>query len=128
METLKLKFYQNSNEVNLNFEIQKDAKDSLIVGTILNELFTMYDNYSNAGLKLFKSNEPICFSVTSDGIPLLDIGTCSKTILNKLKINKTAKSKRNFAKRVNLAINEISRGIELIDMSELENKLNSLID
>ena len=125
---LNLKFYQAQTEVNLNFEINSDASDNLIVGTTLNELFTMCDNYREAGLKLFKSNEPILFRISSDSIPLVDIGTCSKRIQDKLKLNKTAKSKRSFAKRVNLAIKEISRGIELIDMKELESKLNEIID
>lgn len=125
---LNLKFYQAQTEVNLNFEINSDASDNLIVGTTLNELFTMCDNYREAGLKLFKSNEPILFRISSDNIPLVDIGTCSKRIQDKLKLNKTAKSKRSFAKRVNLAIKEISRGIELIDMKELESKLNAIID
>lgn len=125
---LKLKFYQSTTEVNLNFEINNDAKDSLIVGTVLNELFTMRDNYANAGIKLFKSNEPLLFSVYSDNIPLVDVGTCSKLIQEKLKLNKTAKSKRSFAKRVNLAISEVSRGIQLIDMDALTAKLNALED
>ena len=125
---LNLKFYQAKTEVNLNFEINSDATDNLIIGTTLNELFTMCDNYRDAGLKLFKSNEAILFRISSDNIPLLDIGTCSKRIQEKLKLNKTAKSKRSFAKRVNLAIKEISRGIELIDIKELENKLNAIID
>jgi len=125
---LNLKFYQASTEVNLNFEINSDASDNLIIGTTLNELFTMCDNYRDAGLRLFKSNEAILFRISSDNIPLLDIGTCSKRIQEKLKLNKTAKSKRSFAKRVNLAIKEISRGIELIDIKELENKLNAIID
>jgi hypothetical protein len=125
---LNLKFYQAQTEVNLNFEINSDASDNLIIGTTLNELFTMCDNYRDAGLKLFKSNEAILFRISSDNIPLVDIGTCSKRIQDKLKLNKTAKSKRSFSKRVNLAIKEISRGIELIDMKELENKLNAIID
>jgi hypothetical protein len=125
---LNLKFYQAQTEVNLNFEINSDASDNLIVGTTLNELFTMCDNYREAGLRLFKSNEAILFRISSDNIPLVDIGTCSKRIQEKLKLNKTAKSKRSFSKRVNLAIKEISRGIELIDMKELENKLNAIID
>jgi hypothetical protein len=125
---LNLKFYQAQTEVNLNFEINSDASDNLIIGTTLNELFTMCDNYRDAGLRLFKSNEAILFRISSDNIPLVDIGTCSKRIQEKLKLNKTAKSKRSFSKRVNLAIKEISRGIELIDMKELENKLNAIID
>jgi hypothetical protein len=125
---LNLKFYQAKTEVNLNFEINSDATDNLIIGTTLNELFTMCDNYRDAGLRLFKSNEAILFRISSDNIPLVDIGTCSKRIQEKLKLNKTAKSKRSFSKRVNLAIKEISRGIELIDMKELENKLNAIID
>lgn len=125
---LNLKFYQAQTEINLNFEINSNASDNLIIGTTLNELFTMCDNYREAGIKLFKSNEAVLFRISSDNIPLVDIGTCSKRIQDKLKLNKTAKSKRSFAKRVNLAIKEISRGIELIDMKELENKLNAIID
>jgi hypothetical protein len=127
-QNLTLKFYQASTEVNVNFTIEKTAKDSLLIGTALNELFTMRDNYANAGLKLFKSNEPLLFSVSNEDTTLLDVGMCQKTILHKLKLNKTAKSKRAFAKRVNLAITEIKREVVAIDYTELTNKLNAIID
>lgn len=125
---LTLKFYQDATEVKVNFIIDKTAKDSLLIGTALNELFTMRDNYANAGLKLFKSNEPLLFSVSNEEKTLLDVGMCQKTILHKLKLNKTAKSKRAFAKRVNLAVMELRREVTVIDYSELTNKLNAIID
>ena len=125
---LTLKFYQDATEVKVNFTIDKTAKDSLLIGTALNELFTMRDNYANAGLKLFKSNEPLLFSVSNEEKTLLDVGMCQKTILHKLKLNKTAKSKRAFSKRVNLAVMELRREVTVIDYSELTNKLNAIID
>lgn len=125
---LTLKFYQDATEVKVNLTIDKTAKDSLLIGTALNELFTMRDNYANAGLKLFKSNEPLLFSVSNEDTTLLDVGMCQKTILHKLKFNKTAKSKRAFAKRVNLAVTELRRDVVAIDYAELSKKLDSLID
>lgn len=127
-QKLTLNFYQTETSYKVSFTIDKTAKDSLLIGTALNELFTVRDNYAMAGLKLFKSNEPLLFSVSNEDTTLLDVGMCQKTILHKLKLNKTAKSKRAFAKRVNLAVTELRRDVVAIDYTELTNKLNAIID
>lgn len=127
-QKLTLNFYQTETSYKVTFTIDKTAKDSLLIGTALNELFTVRDNYASAGLKLFKSNEPLLFSVSNEDTTLLDVGMCQKTILHKLKLNKTAKSKRAFAKRVNLAVTELRRDVVTIDYVELTNKLNAIID
>ena len=52
----------------------------------------------------------------------------NKTIQNKLKFGNTAKSRRAFAKRVNVAVKEIRRAFVLIDYVELTEKLDAIQD
>lgn len=128
VQNLTLTFVQNSTIVNINFDVENDAKDSLLIGTAINELFTMQNNYKDAGITLFKATEPTLFKVSNDKETLLDIGKVSKLIQNKLKFGNTAKSRRTFAKRVNVAVKEIRRGIVLMNYEELTQKLNEIND
>ena len=129
IKKLSLKFYQsNGTEVVTNFEVKNDVKSSIIVGTALNELFTLQSNYRKAGIKLFKSSEPVLFLVQTENEILFNVGKCNRLILQKLKFNKTAKSMKVFSKRVNLAINEMIRDVKLIDYSEVENAINSIAE
>lgn len=124
---LTLKFYQsNGIEVNTSFLIEQGAKSSLLIGTALNELFTMYSNYNKAGIKLFKSSEPILFLVSKEDEVLLNVGKCNRRIQDKLKFNKTSKSMKTFAKRVNLAVNELTRVVKVIDYTEVEKVIDSI--
>jgi len=141
-EKLTLNFYQTETSYKVSFETEKELTQSVLIGTALNELFTVRDNYAMAGLKLFKSNEPILFSVsrketviiedkeTEKDKTIFDLNAIKvqKTLFNSLKLNKTAKSKRAFAKRVSVAIIEIMRNVEVIDLRELETKLNAIVD
>ena len=126
---LTLKFYQvDGIEITTKFQYEKEAKQSLLIGTALNELFTLQSNYRKAGLRLFKSNQPVLFLVQSDEKVILNVGKCERYILEKLKFNKTAKSMKVFSKRVNLAINEMLRDMVYIDYSEIEKAIDSIID
>jgi hypothetical protein len=126
---LTLKFYQvDGIEVTTKFTIENDTKDSILIGTALNELFTLQSNYRKAGLRLFKSSQPVLFLVQSDDEIIMNVGKCQRFILDKLKFNKTAKSMKVFSKRVNLAITEMKRNITLIDYSEVEKAINSIVD
>ncbi len=124
---LTLKFYQsNGIEVTTSFSIEQGAKNSLLIGTALNELFTMYSNYNKAGIKLFKSSEPILFLVSKEEEILLNVGKCNRRIQDKLKFNKSPKSMKTFAKRVNLAVNELTRVVKVIDYKEVEKAIDSI--
>lgn len=124
---LTLKFYQsNGIEVTTSFSIEQGAKSSLLIGTALNELFTMYSNYNKAGIKLFKSSEPILFLVSKEEEILLNVGKCNRRIQDKLKFNKTSKSMKTFAKRVNLAVNELTRVVKVVDYTEVEKAIDSI--
>jgi hypothetical protein len=125
-----LTFYQADTMVETKFTLNEDFNTSLLIGTAINELFTLQNNYRNANIRLFKSNEPLLFKVACNEVELLNIGKASKVIHNKLKFNKTSKSMRSFAKRVNLAVIEITRGMKLISyedlMIQVENANNSV--
>jgi hypothetical protein len=126
---LTLKFYQvDGIEITTKFQYEKEAKQSLLIGTALNELFTLQSNYRKAGLRLFKSNQPVLFLVQKDEKVILNVGKCERYILEKLKFNKTAKSMKVFSKRVNLAINEMLRDMVYIDYSEIEKAIDSIAD
>ena len=126
---LTLKFYQvDGIEITTKFQYEKEAKQSLLIGTALNELFTLQSNYRKAGLRLFKSNQPVLFLVQKDEQIILNVGKCERYILEKLKFNKTSKSMKIFSKRVNLAINEMLRDMVYIDYSEIEKAIDSIID
>lgn len=126
---LTLKFYQsNGIEITTSFSIEQGAKSSLLIGTALNELFTMYSNYNKAGIKLFKSSEPILFLVSKEDEILLNVGKCNRRIQDKLKFNKSPKSMKAFAKRVNLAVNELTRVVKVIEYSEVEKAIDSIIE
>ena len=126
---LNLTFYQeNGTQVETKFELDSEAKTSVLIGTAINELFTLQNNYRKANLKLFKSSQPVLFKVSSNKVELLNIGLCERLITDKLKFNKTAKSMGIFAKRVNFAITELSRNIEIIDYSEVEKAILSIVD
>jgi hypothetical protein len=128
VQNLTLTFVQNSTTVNINFDVNQDVKDSLLIGSAINELFTMQNNYKDAGITLFKATQPTLFKISNDKDTILDIGKVSKTIQNKLKFGNTAKSRRAFAKRVNVAVKEIRRAFVLIDYVELTEKLNAIQD
>lgn len=128
-KVLNIKFYQtNGIEIDTTFELTNDSKNSILIGTALNELFTMYSNYNKAGIKLFKSSEPILFLISKEEEILLNIGKCSRRFQDKLKFNKTAKSMKTFAKRVNLAVNEMNRTVKEVDYSEVEKAIDSIVD
>lgn len=128
-KVLNLKFYQtNGIEIDTTFELTNDSKNSILIGTALNELFTMYSNYNKAGIKLFKSSEPVLFLISNDSEVLLNVGKCKRTILDKLKFNKTAKSMKVFSKRVNLAVTEMTRNVKEVDYSEVEKAIDSIED
>ena len=125
---LSILFYQDEVQFSNTFEIdKKDANTKLIVGTVLNELFTVESNYRNANMRLFKTSKPILFKVTNGKSEILNLGKSSKFIQDKLKFNKTAKSKRTFAKRINLAITEMTRNVEVINQDEIFAKLEEQI-
>ena len=125
---LSILFYQDDVKFSNTFEIdKKDANTKLIVGTVLNELFTVESNYRNANMRLFKTSKPILFKVTNGKSEILNLGKSSKFIQDKLKFNKTAKSKRTFAKRINLAITEMTRNVEVINQDEIFAKLEEQI-
>jgi hypothetical protein len=128
VQNLTLTFVQNSTTVNINFDVNDNVQDSLLIGSAINELFTMQNNYKEAGIKLFKATEPTLFKISNEEGTILDIGKVSKTIQNKLKFGNTAKSRRAFAKRVNVAVKEIRRAFVLIDYAELTEKLNAIQD
>lgn len=127
---LTLEFYQiDGIQVTTKFTIDNEAKQSLVIGTAINELFTMQMNYRKAGLKLFKSNKPILFKISNDKEEeLLNIGKCQKYIQDTLKFNKTAKSMSAFAKRVNCAVIEMQRAVKVIDYKDVENAILSIVD
>lgn len=108
--------------------MNSEAKTSLLIGTAINELFTLQNNYRKANLRLFKSSQPVLFKVSSNEVELLNIGKCERLITDKLKFNKTAKSMNIFAKRVNLAVTELTRNIKVIDYSEVEKAILSIAD
>jgi hypothetical protein len=126
---LTLKFYQiDGIELTTKFTYNKDDKQSLLIGTALNELFTLQSNYRKAGLRLFKSNQPVLFLVQKDEQIILNVGKCERYILEKLKFNKTSKSMKVFSKRVNLAITEMQRDMTKVDYSEIEKAIDSIAD
>lgn len=126
---LTLKFYQtNGTEVVTTFTLEPNSKNSLLVGTALNELFTLQSNYRKANLRLFKSSEPVLFMVKRDDETLLNIGNCQRYIIDKLKFNKTPKSMKTFSKRVNLAVTEMSRNILVVDYSKIEQAIDSIAE
>jgi hypothetical protein len=127
---LTLEFYQTDGlTVTTKFTLNNDAKQSLVIGTAINELFTMQMNYRKAGLKLFKSNKPVLFKISNDKEEeLLNIGKCQKYIQDTLKFNKTAKSMSSFAKRVNCAVIEMQRAVKIVDYSEIENAILSITE
>ena len=128
-KVINLTFYQNNGtKVETKFTLSKEAKTSLLIGTAINELFTLQSNYRRANIKLFKSSEPVLFMVSSDDMELLNIGKCSRVITDKLKFNKTRKSMAIFAKRVNLAVTELTRNITIIDYSKVEEAILSIAD
>jgi hypothetical protein len=128
MKNLKLTFVQNSTIVETTFNANNE-KQSLIVGTALNELFTLQRNYRNAKVRLFKSNEPILFIVNDDkGNELLNIGKCSRLIQQKLKFQNNAKSMRRFAMRVNLAVTEMMRDVLVVDYSKIDALIEAMED
>lgn len=125
---LKLIFTQQSTKVEINFSIDstKESNDSLLIGSAINELFTMQNNYKEAGLTLFKATYPTLFRIEGEEGVILDVAKCTKIIENKLKFGNTGKSRRAFAKRINVAVKEIRRQFVLIDYNELTEKLNSI--
>ena len=126
---LSILFYQGSTQFETNFVIESDKNNSSYLGgTALNELFILQSNYKKAGIRLFKSNEPILFKVSEEENELLNIGLCSRVIKEKLKFQNNAKSMRTFAKRVNVAINEINRAVKVVKMEDVENAINSILE
>jgi hypothetical protein len=126
---LSILFYQGSTQFETSFVIDSEKNnDSYISGTALNELFTLQSNYKKAGLRLFKSNEPILFKVSEEEKELLNIGLCSRTIKEKLKFQNNSKSMRTFSKRVNLAITEMNRVVKVVNYLDIEKAIDSITE
>jgi hypothetical protein len=126
---LSILFYQGSTQFETTFVIDSEKNnDSYISGTAINELFTLQSNYKKAGLRLFKSNEPILFKVSEEENELLNIGLCSRVIKEKLKFQNNAKSMRTFAKRVNLAITEMNRTVKVVNYIDIEKAIDSITE
>jgi hypothetical protein len=126
---LSILFYQGSTQFETTFVIDSEKNnDSYISGTAINELFTLQSNYKKAGLRLFKSNEPVLFKVSEEENELLNIGLCSRIIKEKLKFQNNAKSMRTFAKRVNLAITEMNRVVKVVNYKDIEKAIDSITE
>jgi hypothetical protein len=126
---LSILFYQGSTQFETTFVIDSEKNnDSYISGTAINELFTLQSNYKKAGLRLFKSNEPVLFKVSEEENELLNIGLCSRVIKEKLKFQNNAKSMRAFAKRVNLAITEMNRTVKVVNYKDIEKAIDSITE
>jgi hypothetical protein len=126
---LSILFYQGPTQFETTFVIDSEKNnDSYISGTAINELFTLQSNYKKAGLRLFKSNEPILFKVSEEENELLNIGLCSRIIKEKLKFQNNAKSMRTFAKRVNLAITEMNRTVKVVNYKDIEKAIDSITE
>jgi hypothetical protein len=126
---LSILFYQGSTQFETTFVIDSEKNnDSYISGTAINELFTLQSNYKKAGLRLFKSNEPILFKVSEEENELLNVGLCSRIIKEKLKFQNNAKSMRTFAKRVNLAITEMNRVVKVVNYKDIEKAIDSITE
>lgn len=120
---MNITFKQNDTTLDINVK-GNTINANKVYGTALNELFHIVNLQSEVGAKFFKLNEPILISVTS-GKFAIDSSSAHVKLQQKLKLNKTAKSKRQFAKRLVLICNEVLRAREVVNVNDL---LKSLED
>ena len=129
-QNVSIKFYQvenNATELNFDLQINEGASNSLIFGTILNELYFHLDSTKQIGSKLFNLREPILLKVETN-THYFDFAELNKSITQKFKLGYSAKSKRNFARRVNVALEIISHLPKYSTMEDLILELNKQIE
>ena len=97
MKTLNFSATQESSKLTFAVEISK-GNESRVLGTLLNELFAWCTLQQSVKAKGIKFSEPIDLAFECGGLEF-DTATVRRELVQKLKLNKTAKSKRVFAQR-----------------------------
>lgn len=97
MKTLIFTASQENTSINFTFEIS-NGNESRVLGTLLNELFAWCTLQQTVGAKGLKFSQPIDLAFECGGLTF-DTTTVRRELVQKLKLNKTAKAKRAFAQR-----------------------------
>lgn len=108
----------------------KDLRESVdaLVGTSLNELFNLVSVQKAVGVKYFDLSAPISFRIQHLDTDLkgANLDTQFQQVL---KLNDSAKSKRKFALRLRVAVEQLTRVAKVVNASailtELENQIQS---
>ena len=122
MKNVTFQAYQTNCKLDLSFNL-KEGTESKVCGTMLNELFKWYNLQRLVGAKGLKGSEPINLRFEVNGLGF-DTGLVSKTLTQKLKFNKTAKSKRSFAQKFMAIYTYSIAEAQEVDFEDLLNDLS----
>jgi hypothetical protein len=129
-QSIKVQFYQLENEsTNLSFELTMNEGDSqsLIFGTLLNEVFFHINSAKQVGSKLFNLSQPVLLKVETN-THYFDFSELNKSITQKLKLGNSPKAKRTFARRVMVALEVINHLPQYVTIEDLIIDLSKQID
>lgn len=127
MKTVKFSIEQHQAngefmQWNGEFEMANDkAQLRKVTGTLLNRFFQFNALCKKCSAKGFKANDQvhIWFKVENENVGFNTDWIKNENIKAKLKVGQSAKSKRNFAKRVSAIIEFVTSGWEYKSLEEL---------
>lgn len=137
METLKVTLsqkYTNKQGVELGTQlainikdVDTSANDSVLIGTILDEIIEFISWQKDIKNKRLKLNQAIQLKIEAKGLQAIDFGTLDIDTIETIKIGQKAKAKREFCRRVVSTINYIIRERKAKTLAELFARLDAQI-
>jgi hypothetical protein len=127
MKTIEITASQESTIFTFSVNYSKSVDLNKVKGTALNELFAWITVQKQVGAKGLKLSLPINLKVVCDGFEI-DTNKARKELQNRLKLNSTAKSKRNFARKFSAIVDFSARKPETIDFDLLLSDLETIIN
>jgi|13_taG_2_1085334.scaffolds.fasta_scaffold32161_1 hypothetical protein len=122
MKKVNFLAYQEGTSLNLSFEVET-LNQSKVLGTLLNELFAWCEVQRSVNAKGLKFSQPINLKFETEK-QVFDTGTVNKRLTQKLKMNRTAKSKKAFAQKVKVIFDYSLREVNTVNFSDLIESLS----
>jgi hypothetical protein len=129
MKTIQFSIINNGTEFTKQVTVDA-ANKSKVFGTCMFDFFRLINLQAEGHVKLFKMsqtfdlrieyNDKVIDTRSAEGIP---VESWNK-LKTKFKLNKTAASKRRFAKRVYAVLDFATTSGEVLTMKQLEDKLS----
>lgn len=123
MKNLKITIVNNNSTFEKTLNVDTEKLDlNTAFATTMQPFFKLITMQSNKQVDLFKMNKPFDFKIEFED-RIFDTSTIETCLKTKFKLNKTAKSKRRFAKNVFDVMNWSIEDYAVISQDELLTQL-----